>query len=89
MIQRKIQDHIPYVLSLIVIVGLGIVLALQFSYSKQVQMLIVVMTTFLYVGIGLFHHKQNHDLATKIVVEYTLIGALGMTIVSFILLTSL
>lgn len=86
---KKIQDHIPYIVSLVIILGLGLLLGLQFSYSKQVQMLIVVMTTFLYVGIGLFHHKQNHDLATKIVVEYTLIGGLGMTIVSFILITSL
>lgn len=88
MIHKKIQDHIPYILSLIIIVGLGLLLALQFSYSKQAQMLIVVIITFLYVGIGLFHHKQNHDLAAKIVIEYTLIGGLGMTIVSFILLMS-
>lgn len=89
MIHKKIQDHIPYAFSLVTIVGLGLLLALQFSYSKQAQMLIVVMITFLYVGIGLFHHKENHDLSSKIVVEYTLIGGLGMTIVSFILLMSL
>lgn len=88
MINKKIQDHIPYSLTLIIIVILGVLLTLQFSYSKQLQMLIVVLITFLYVGIGLFHHKQNHDFTTKIMVEYTLIGAIGMTIVSFILLMS-
>lgn len=86
--RKKIHDHIPYVLSLVVIVVLGILLAMQFSYSKQAQMLVVVLITFLYVGVGLFHHKENHDLSSKIVVEYTLIGGLGMTIVSFILLMS-
>ncbi len=87
--RKKIHDHLPYVLSLITIIVLGILLALQFSYSKQAQMLVVVIITFLYVGIGLFHHKENHDLTSKIVVEYTLIGALGMTIVSFLLVVSL
>lgn len=86
--RKKIHDHIPYVLSLVVIVVLGLLLAMQFSYSKQAQMLVVVMITFLYVGVGLFHHKENHDLSSKIVVEYTLIGALGMTIVSFLLVVS-
>ncbi len=88
MTRQKIHDHIPYTLSLVVIVVLGILLALQFSYSKQVQMLVIVLITFIYVGVGLFHHKENHDLTSKIVVEYTLIGALGMTIVSFLLLLS-
>lgn len=86
---KKIQDHIPYFLSLVVIVVLGLLLAMQFSHSKQAQMLVVVIITFLYVGVGLFHHKENHDLSSKIVIEYTLIGGLGMTIVSFILLMSL
>ncbi len=84
----KITDHIPYSLSLFAIVGLGVLLALQFSYSKQLQMLVIVITAFLYVGVSILHHKENHDLTAKIVIEYTLIGALGMTIVSFFLLVS-
>lgn len=85
---HKIKNHIPYSLSLFTIVGLGVLLALQFSYSKQLQMLVIVITAFLYVGIGILHHRENHDLTAKIMVEYTLIGAVGMTIVSFFLLVS-
>lgn len=84
--KQKVKEHFFYYISLFAIIALGVILALQFSYSKQMQMLVVVMTTFFYVGLGILHHRENHDLTAKIVVEYTLIGALGMTVVSFFLL---
>lgn len=84
--KQKIKEHLFYYVSLFVVIALGVILALQFSYSKQMQMLVVVMTTFFYVGLGILHHRENHDLTAKIMVEYTLIGGLGMTIVSFFLL---
>ncbi len=86
--KQRAKEHIFYYISLFLVVFLGIMLALQFSYSRQTQMLVIVMTTFFYVTVGLFHHRENHDLTAKIVVEYILIGSLGMTIVSFFLLTS-
>lgn len=84
--KQKIKGHLFYYTSLFVIIALGIILALQFSYSKQMQMLVIIMTIFFYVGLGIVHHRENHDLTAKIVVEYILIGALGMTIISFFLL---
>ncbi len=84
----KVQEHTVYSIFLFIIVALGILLALQFPHNKQMQMLVIVITTFFYVGLGLVHHKENHDLTTKIVIEYALIGGLGMTIVLFFLLGS-
>lgn len=86
--KERVKKHLFYYISLLAVIVLGIILALQFSYSKQAQMLIVVITTFFYVGLGILHHRENHDLTAKIVVEYTLIGGLGMTIVSFFLIGS-
>ncbi len=82
---QKSKTHIIYYLALFTIVMLGIIFALHMAYSRQGQMLIVVVTTFFYVLLGIVHHKANHDLTAKIVIEYMLIGALGMTIVSFFL----
>lgn len=88
MIRSKTKEHIFYPFFLFIVVALGILLALQFPHSKQMQMLVIVMTTFFYVGMGLVHHRENHDLTAKIVIEYALIGGLGMTIVLFFLLGS-
>lgn len=88
MIQNKVKEHIVYYVSLAIIIVLGIIIALQFPHNKQVQMMAVVITTFFYVGFGIVHHRENHDVSAKIVVEYMLIGALGMTIASFFLLGS-
>ncbi|MBI2431161.1 MAG: hypothetical protein HYV39_04045 [Candidatus Levybacteria bacterium] len=85
MMSEYIKSHIIYSIFLFIVVALGIVLALQFTNSKQMQMLVVVMTTFFYVAIGIMHHRENHDVTAKIVVEYILIGSLGMTIAFFFL----
>ncbi|QQG41011.1 MAG: hypothetical protein HYV37_01665 [Candidatus Levyibacteriota bacterium] len=88
MIKNKIKEHIFYYFSLLSVVILGVFLTLQFPGNKQIQMMTIVITTFFYVGFGIVHHRENHNLSAKIVVEYMLIGALGMTIASFFLLGS-
>lgn len=81
----NIKKHFYYYLSLLGIVFLGVLLALQVSYDRRLQALIVVIMTFFYVLWATLHHLINHDLTTKIMVEYILIGSLGMTIVLFLL----
>lgn len=81
----NIKKHFYYYLSLLGIVFLGVLLALQVSYDRRLQALIVVIMAFFYVLWATLHHLINHDLTTKIMVEYILIGSLGMTIVLFLL----
>ena len=38
-----------------------------------------------YMILGILHHFVNHELTAKIMVEYILIGALGISIVFFII----
>lgn len=77
--------HIEYYLSLIAILALGMFLVIIVSPNKNLQMFFVLLTTLLYVIFGIFHHLINHDLGSKIVVEYLLIGSLGIAVVFFIL----
>ena len=80
------QKHYRYYFSLFFILFFGILALINSSYSRQLQMLVVVSTSFLYVLLALLHHYLEHDLTAKIVVEYILIGSLG--IAAFMLLIS-
>lgn len=81
----NIKKHLFYYLSLLGVVGLGIFLVLQTSYDKNLQSLIAAITVFFYIFWGSLHHYMDHDLTAKIVIEYILIGSLGMTIALFLL----
>lgn len=81
----NIKRHLIYYISLLAILFLGVFFAFQVSYDKQIQVIIVMITALLYILFGLLHHLINHDLNKKIVIEYILMGALGISIILFIL----
>ena len=82
---KRIKAHIGYYASLIVIFVFGYLLVSLAFPNRGLQILVAAITTFLYVFWGIVHHLINHDLHTKIVVEYVLIGILGLTMIIFIL----
>jgi len=82
---EKGKNHIGYYIFLLLILGFGFFMALFASPNKQLQMIVVVITTFFYIVWGILHHLLNHDLSVKIVVEYILIGSLGLSAVFFLL----
>lgn len=77
------KKHFAYYLSLLVILGTGFS-AFYFSPDRSFQMLIFTLTVLFYVIWGIFHHYLHHDLTAKIVVEYTLMGAIGEAVVFLI-----
>lgn len=81
---KLLKNHTGHYLSLIAILVTGYFLAIV-TPDRQFQFLIVAFTTFFYVGWGIFHHLIHHDLGAKIVVEYVLIGSLGLTLILFLL----
>lgn len=81
---KKISEHAIYYVALIIILSLGFLLASS-SSDRGFQIGVIIATTFFYVLWGIMHHLMNHDLHAKIVVEYILIGALGLTVIFFIL----
>jgi len=82
---KKINEHVAYYISLILIFALGTFLMSSATPNKQLQMLIFVIMAFFYVIWGVLHHFINHELSSKIVVEYILIGVLGVAIMFFLL----
>lgn len=82
---EKGKYHIGYYITLLLILGLGFFMAVLAAPNKQLQMVTVVITTFFYIAWGILHHLVNHDLSTKIVVEYMLIGSFGLAAVFFLL----
>lgn len=82
---KRISEHGLYYISLVIILSLAFLLAHSNSYDRSFQIGVVVATTFFYVLWGIMHHLLNHDLHTKIVVEYILIGAFGLAVIFFLL----
>lgn len=73
-----------YYLSLIAILGFGFAIVFL-SPDKSFQLLALILTAFFYVLWGMIHHYIHHDLTAKIVVEYVLMGALGISLVFLLL----
>jgi hypothetical protein len=63
----------------------GFLFFLSFAANPRAQMMIVMLTSFSYVGFALIHHYLNNDLSAKVVLEYVLISALGISLVFFYL----
>lgn len=78
------RRHLGYYLSLLAILGVGFA-TLFFSTDRSFQMLSLTVTISFYVLWGIIHHLIHHDLTAKIVVEYSLMGALGEALVFLIL----
>jgi intracellular septation protein A len=84
MIQR-IKAHLGYYTVFLLMAVLGFYLLLANASSEQGRMTIVVLLAFFYVVWGLLHHYVHHDISTKIVLEYVLVGALGISVIFFLL----
>lgn len=78
--RQGLHTHIAYYLSLIAVLALGLILIAITKNNPQVQMVAIVMTGFLYALWGIAHHALHHDIAAKVVVEYVLIAAIGITL---------
>lgn len=86
---KKLQKHFGYYLSLLAILLLGLVLILLTSPNLKTQSLVIGLTVFFYVLWGTLHHFINHELSLRIVIEYALIGFLGLSILFFMIMGGL
>jgi len=76
---------LEYYISLIFILSLGLFFIILASPNKNLQLILVLLTTLFYIVFGLAHHLINHDLNIKVVVQYVIIGVLGVTVIFFFL----
>lgn len=81
---KNIFKHLGYYISMLLIFGLGLLASILAYPNVNLEIFIIVLTVVFYVFWGIMHHKINHDLSTKIVIEYLLIGLLGISIIFFI-----
>jgi hypothetical protein len=84
---KKISEHAVYYILLVAMLCLSFLLAYS-SSERNFQIGVIVAATFFYVLWGIMHHLINHDLHAKIVIEYMLIGAFGLTVIFFLLRVS-
>lgn len=82
--KKNYLKHINYYLTLISIFVVGFVLSLLSYPNLNLEILIIIATIIFYVAWGILHHKLDHQLTNKILIEYILIGLLGLSIVFFI-----
>jgi len=81
---KKFIKHINYYLFLLAIFAVGLLLSVLVYPNIFLQILVIVSTIIFYVFWGIWHHKKEHNLTNKIIVEYLLIGLLGISIVFFV-----
>lgn len=80
MINSNLKSHIGYYIAFILVQVLGLGLVLLASGNKQIQLLAVFGIVCFYFLFAIVHHLLDHDLTSKIVIEYALIGCLGLAI---------
>lgn len=80
---KKFKKHEGYYLSLFIILILGLLLTFLASPNFIFQIVIILTTILFYVLWGILHHLINHELTAKIMIEYILIGLLGVSILFF------
>lgn len=86
---KKFRQHIAYYISLFVILLLGGILIILTSPNVFVQINIALITICFYVLWGAIHHLINHELTIRIMIEYVLIGLLGVSIIFFMVMGGL
>lgn len=78
---QDIKTHILHYLALFLILGLGLLGFAVFSYNHNLQKLIILALAIFYIGWGIVHHLLEDNLNAKIVVEYTSLAALAVTLI--------
>jgi hypothetical protein len=83
--KKTLKKHIGYYLSLLIIFSVGFLLTIFVSPNFNLQKITISSTIVAYVFWGIFHHYINHELTRRIMIEYILIGSLGLSILFFLI----
>lgn len=83
--RKELRTHFWHYFFLVIIIGSG-GLAFLSSSDRIVQLRIGALLALAYIFWGIFHHLLEKNLNLKIVVEYSLIGLLGLIVLGGALL---
>lgn len=76
--------HIWYYSTLSIILLAGLALVVLLAPHKQYQIIAVMLIAFFYMVWSILHQYLHHHLTSKIVIEYVLIGSLGIVLSLFL-----
>jgi len=78
--KERIKKHIGYYIVFTLVQVLGLVLIISVAGNRHIQLAAILVMTLFYFIFAITHHLLDHDLNAKIVVEYALMGCLGLTV---------
>ena len=81
----RIKKHFLYYVGLLLMQSIGLLLVFFAASDKFLQLTVITFMTLCYVLWCILHHHLHHDLTLKIMIEYILIGLLGLVIAIFFL----
>jgi hypothetical protein len=79
------KRHLLYYIGLLVVLASGLVLIAQSLHDLNLVMGVTIFMSFFYVAWAILHHYIHHDIHAKVVIEYVLIGMMGIAVVYFTL----
>ncbi len=79
------KKHVVYYLFLFFLLAIGVFLGFETKYDRQLQIDAVLLLSLAYATWGILHHMLHHDLTLKIVIEYVLMGLLGVAVTLLLL----
>lgn len=82
--KETMGKHVLYYAVFIGCEFMGLLLLLFTAGEKNLQLLVVLSMTLFYIFWTIMHQYIHHHLMFKIVVEYVLIGSLGLVLSWFL-----
>lgn len=79
------RKHWFYYGFLCVVLGFGLMVILLSPGNKELQISTVILMAVFYIVWAIIHHIVDHDMSAKVMLEYILIGMVGIAIVYFVL----
>lgn len=83
--QEKFKKHIWYYVIFVVVELAGLAALLYLATDAFLRLIVIILMTLFYVFWSILHHSMHHSVTKKIVLEYILIGLLGIVVVWFFL----
>jgi len=78
------RKHLMVYLIEFAIIGGGFALLLAVSFPIYQQLTVLAGILFLYILVGLAHHKMHRDFHVKVMLEYILISAIIFSLFIFL-----
>lgn len=79
---KDFSHHPLHYFTLLCLELVGLWGLLWFNYQPLTEMAILFYMAASYVGWGVYHHREHHDLHIKIILEYILIAILALLLFS-------